>query len=90
MDEKSAVEYEAWLNECYKESETEPDFDKDLKRLLEICKKINQSVPDRFFAFKSINDLFRELLIATNVVEAWYENTDDPRENGWVDSKGRP
>ena len=63
----------------------EPDFDSDLRRLLTICNLITQTVPKAYFP-----QLFDDLLNATDAVEAWYENTDDPRENGWVDDKGRP
>jgi hypothetical protein len=61
------------------------DFDSDIYELISVCKKITQTVPKAYFP-----QLFDDLLNATDAVEAWYENTDDPRENGWVDDKGRP
>jgi hypothetical protein len=63
----------------------ENDFDSDLRRLLTVCKKITQTVPKAYFP-----QLFDELVNATDVVEVWYEHSDDPRENGWVDDQGRP
>ena len=81
---------EDFYTDDYPPAIAESDYDNDLKHLIAVCKKITQHVPENYFKFDSINNLFKDLLNATDAVEAWYENTDDPRENGWVDDKGRP
>jgi hypothetical protein len=61
------------------------DFDSDIYELISVCKKITQTVPKAYFP-----QLFDELVNATDNVEVWYEHDDNPKANGWVDSKGRP
>ncbi len=79
------MEEEFYTDDWPENASMDSDFDSDLKRLLIVCKKITSTVTKAYFP-----QLFDELVEAVENMEVWYEHTDDPRENGWVDSKGRP
>ena len=86
MDEKSAAEYEAWINECYSEVGSAESWDYDVRKLLTVARK-KLEMDRAGLVAPSLDD---ELEAAIEAVEAWYEETDDPRANGLVDYKGRP
>ena len=89
MDEKAAVEYEAWINQCYSESGNgdAERFDFDVRNLVA---KAEQWLEMQRIGYFQVPDATEELQKAVEAVKAWYEETDDPSKNGWVDSKGRP
>ena len=103
MSDQEMIEYDKWLNDCYSE-EDRPDPFEDAMRLAKFCdteilqhlenvRKLCEFLKVTKFPSdaipKNIEDLIDRLEALTDSVLAWNE-TDDPRENGWVDDRGRP
>ena len=84
MTDEAAAEYSAWVDKCYQESGDAEAFDNDVKRLVALCNKLTQG------GFILGDNNHEALVNAADAVEAWFDETDDPRANGWVDDKGRP
>jgi hypothetical protein len=74
------------LDDAYAQAETQGSMEDDLARLIEVVNEITQNAP----RYNIPTELMDRLINSADAVEAWMEETDDPRANGWVDDRGRP
>ncbi len=57
-------------------------FNSDVKRLLRAATAALKTMPRDSHAFENLRDAIEQ-------VEPWFDS-DDPRDMGWVDARGRP